>query len=171
MKAGLTGYSIMDFDSLGILHLVTATSGVQYVTWDGQWSSATFVSPGALGKGWIQSPYLAISRGNRLHVVYEEDSQRIWYTGRPLDAPTNPVQELPPPDFVPRAASFSPRPTPAPVEVASARALSPPATATLKGDVPISRGEPFVPLLAGGLPALLLLGGIVAYRQLRRSRP
>ncbi len=97
-KGGFTGYPAMAIDAAGTLHLATALDGpagkhgeVYYLMWRGNdWNEQLLISQGAVGKTAVDSPSMTVSGGNHLHVVYADDSERIWYTSRLTDAPSVP---------------------------------------------------------------------------------
>jgi hypothetical protein len=98
IKGGFTGYPAMAVDAAGTLHLATALDGpagkhgeVYYLMWRGSdWNEQRLISRGAVGKTAVDSPSMTVSGGNHLHVVYADDSERIWYTSRFTDAPSVP---------------------------------------------------------------------------------
>lgn len=103
LRGGFTGYPSMTVDSAGVIHLVTSvdrprgeTMAVYHLAWNGtSWSDPVLVSGGAIGFRSVELPWITVSDGNHLHVVYEDDFQRIWYTTRSVSAPPLPSGELP----------------------------------------------------------------------------
>jgi hypothetical protein len=95
-KGGFTGYPAMAVDAAGTLHLATGLDGavgkpggIYYLAWRGRcWTDPSLISNAAVGKTVVDSPSMAVSGGNHLHVVYVDDSQRIWYTSRITAAPS-----------------------------------------------------------------------------------
>ncbi len=168
IKGGFTGYSAMAFDSAGVLHLVTSVSGkgrtedVYYLAWNGKtWSDPILISSGAVGKESVELPWIVVSEGNRLFVVYEDDFERIWYTTRLTDAPAVPPQPLP---------TLFPTATKIPTQVST----PPPPTATrartwtaAESPNQSNSSSPWFPLLLGTIPVLLLIGAIVVTRLAR----
>jgi hypothetical protein len=91
------------FDSAGVLHLIAPTGGpgsgepVVHTAWNGRtWSAAEPVSR-VTGPRIVGFPAMAITGGNELHVVYEDDAHRLWERARAVDAPARAAQPLPPP--------------------------------------------------------------------------
>lgn len=167
---GLTGNPALVVDSTGVLHLVTTSSPDNfYVRWrDGVWSAPALISPGLDGKGVtgmgggsLEQPSIALSEGNRLHVVFHDGFERIWYTEATIDAPYQPPIALATaaPEVEPSAtASISPTSLPTTVTPELARTPQPRAQ------------SPMSPLLAGLIPAALLVSAAVLLSGLRRRR-
>lgn len=169
---GLTGFPALVTDSTGMLHLVTATgSGQYYLRWSQSgWTAPVLVSPGVVGGGVtntsrsIEQPSIALSEGNRLHVVFHDGFERIWYTSTVTDAPYQPPQPLPTPEIAATAA-------PAAIPTAAA---PPDVTPTVPPAVPASvepraSASAIDPVLIGVLPALLLVGfALLRYGPRRR---
>jgi hypothetical protein len=171
--AGLTGFPALVTDASGVLHMVTTGGGGDYyLHWaDGSWSQPVLVSPGVSGRGVtgesasLEQPSIALSEGNRLHVVFHDGFQRIWYTGSEIDAPHRDGAPLPAPTVAPTAAATAPpSPTPRPSAV-----LQPAAELDAAGAAPAG-ASPGIPLLVGILPAFLLVAGVLVFYQARRPR-
>jgi hypothetical protein len=119
LRGGFTGVPSMVADSAGVVHLVTAVDrprgesmAVYYLAWNGvAWSDPVVVSVGAIGARSVELPWLTISNGNQLHLVYEDDFQRMWYTTRSVPAPPLPTRPIPAPDRRAGGASREPEPT------------------------------------------------------------
>jgi hypothetical protein len=110
-RGGLTGPPGLALDSIGRLHMVTALdlSGINYLPFTGiNWSALTLLSQGAVGEKSIEQPAMAIGSGNRLHVVYEDDFARIWYTTATLDSPSVYLASVPTP--IPASSQVGLRP-------------------------------------------------------------
>lgn len=171
---GLSGFPGMAFDSLGRLQIAfTGGGGTRVATSDGaRWTTPILVSQGSVGRTSVESPTLTISQGNQLHVAWEDDFERIWYTSRLTDAPSIPVQAIPPPPIVPVRAPATPVPVsalPGLVVRPTATPRSTPVDASIAPPVEIvqTRSGPMWPLLGAGLISVLLLAVVVAVR-LRR---
>ncbi len=170
ISGGLTGYPALAIDSAGALHLATAVDNkgdiapggsIYYLYWDGQrWSAPEYISRGALGKHQVASPAIAISEGNRLHVTYEDDNERIWYTTRLLDAPTVSASVIPPP---PVAVAPPMQPSPRPSLVS----YPPQPTAPISMTDLQPTNEPAAPLLIAAICTLFLVSTIVLARATR----
>jgi hypothetical protein len=103
--AGLSGIPMMKIDSKGVLHMVSTGSPFDYYTrWqDGTWSVPVNISKNVDGKGIsgdetsLEGPGMTLSEGNKLHVVFHDGLERIWYTTTTIDAPRQtptPLQAL-----------------------------------------------------------------------------
>ncbi|MGE3269585.1 MAG: sialidase family protein [Chloroflexota bacterium] len=171
LRGGFTGIPSMATDSAGMVHLVTAVDrprgesmAVYYLTWNGMtWSDPVLVSMGALGLRSVELPWIVVSNGNQLHVVYEDDFQRIWYTTRTVSAPQIPAQPLPTPALTgaaAREAEASPTPIP-PTPLPDLSGL-PAITAP-----PVPMRDTF---LIGMAPVAAIVGLVVAGRLLQRLR-
>lgn len=167
IRGGFTGYPSMAFDSAGALHMATSVNGQQgktedvyHLTWNGKsWSDPVLLSNGTIGKRSVELPWLAVGSGNQLHVVYEDDFQRIWYTQRIINAPAAPKQAVPTPLFTP---THVPKPT---ATSAPTARRNPTALPTVLSDAPVpTLGEPMNPLLAGVVPALLIVVLVILFR-------
>jgi hypothetical protein len=94
LKGGFSGPPALAVDSANTLHLVTGLDGnpgqhgeMYYLSWDGtEWDGEVLISQGAIGKKAVESPSATVSEGNRLRVVYSDDTERIWYTTRTTGA-------------------------------------------------------------------------------------
>ncbi len=169
---GFTGISPMVVDSKGMLHVVTAvnsrhgkTEDVYHLTWDGTtWSPPQYLSTNAVGRRSIELPSLALSEGNRLHVVYEDDFNRIWYTSQVADAPALPAQALPTPTPLPTATPLASTPVPSPT------APPRPTRSVDEQDDGANLTTPPPVFLIGVLPPFLLIGLILAARFVYLSR-
>jgi hypothetical protein len=179
LRSGLSGDVGMAFDSAGILHVVLAAGGrgpnpesvVYYLATDGKkWTAPVYISTGANGHQSVEAPGLAISRGNQLHVVYIDSSQRIWYTSKPLDAPGLPSQPVPAP-----VRAIDREPTPAPTStpylapeptIATGQALASPAGPPTVDLV----SSPRLPLVAGAGASVILLAALGLARTLIGTR-
>lgn len=104
LRGGFTGQPSMAADSAGVIHLVTSVDrprgesmAVYHLSSYGTgWSEPAFVSSGAIGFRSVELPWITISNGNQLHVVYEDDFLRIWHTTRTVAAPQIPPRPIPP---------------------------------------------------------------------------
>jgi hypothetical protein len=108
-------------------------------------------------------PWIVTTNGNQLHVVYEDDFQRIWYTSRTVPGLPIPAQAIP--TLLP-VASASPG---VPDELAAVSAAP---TPDLRGLSPII-GAPATPrdtFLLGLAPVGLIVGLVVIGRLLQRLR-
>lgn len=172
LSGGFTGFPALALDSSGGLHLVTSVDrqrdvpsggGIYHLEWHGaRWTDPVYLSKGAVGTRSLEQPAIAVSEGNRLHVTYEEDFRRIWYTTRLLDAPTLPALAVPPPPAPTRVAV---EPTATPLKASGAARSVPSA-----GAADFQRGiEPTMLLLIGLIPSLSVIGVIALFRVARSS--
>jgi hypothetical protein len=170
---GFTGFPAMGYDSLGLLHAAISggsgtTSGIFATQFDGRsWSEATLVSRGSIGKKSIESPALAISLGNQIHIVWEDDFQRIMYTTSDADAPRLPARAVP----LPPVPTPVVQPTPVPISQLPGLNLRPTPTPSpangqsiqvSQADAVQNQSGPLWPLLAGAGLAIGILGFVVA---------
>lgn len=174
LGGGLTGFPPMAYDSSGLLHIAPSASGpskngIYHLTWDGQsWSQPTFISRGALGRKSVELPAMAISRGNQIHIAYEDDFERIWYTSQLANAPQTVPRALPAaPPVAPAPSLTTPppppptQPTPVPVALAPSDA---PTSATTRVDTSSDLNGVF---LSAAAPVVLIIGAI-AIQRIRR---
>lgn len=170
---GLTGPPGLAIDSLGRLQMVTSmdaqqvASQVNYLSFGGlNWSSPTVISPGAIGQKSVEQPSIAIGGGNRLHVVYEDDFARIWYTTAQVDSPPVNTSAMPTP--IPLFSGSEPGLNAIsipriPIEVSSANVPTANSVEPERQDQSLQQGNQS--LLTGVLGALLVIGlGLVAAR-------
>ncbi len=170
---GLTGFPALVTDAIGSLHLVSATGrGQYYFRWQaGVWSPPLLISPGVLGGGVtntaesIEQPSIALSEGNRLHVVFHDGFERIWYTGATIDAPYLPPQPLPPP----RTEAIA-MPTAQPIAPTAIVPTSTPMLPVATQAPPGAGSSTYLPLLVSVLPVVVLIGIVVVAHNARRRR-
>ena len=114
LSGGFNGVSGVDCDSAGTPHIATCmdttpflgTVGAAYhvARERGRWAEPIAVSRNAKGQRSVEYPWIAVGLGNQLHMVWEDDFQRVMYTTRTVDAPPIAARALPPP---PRPASLT----------------------------------------------------------------
>lgn len=177
---GHNGPNSMVVDSTGTVHLISvggfgpgAIHWVEYIQWRGRRWSEMFLVPGTRSDQWsVDGPaasHLAISTGNRLHVVWRTNDEGMWYSTRQVDSPY--VASLPVPTARPAAA-----PTVVPAadsgqttghvekpEAERSAALGEGGTP----DGPPSR--PLLPVLIGVVPALGIVILFLVLTRLRRN--
>ena len=121
------------------------------------------VSTGAIGFRSVELPWIVSTNGNQLHVVYEDDFMRIWYTTRSVSAlpiPPRPIATL-----IPEVNSSRP-----PDDTQTTASAAP--TPDLSGLPPIV-GAPATPrdtFLLGLAPVGAIVGLVVIGRLLQRLR-
>lgn len=164
---GLSGSSQVAVDSAGTLHLITAggKSPAVYVQWNGGgWTPSEDVDPGCYNE-WLS---MSISEGNKLNLIglgiaegRQQDFNRVWYLTRRVLAPAVPLRPLP---------TLVPSTTPAPKVMPDSTLVAPSsglAEEILDSDL-LSEDAMAVnqwfPLVVAILPALLLVGVVVAAR-------
>jgi hypothetical protein len=172
LRGGFTGYPSMTVDSARVLHLVTAVDrprgesmAVYYMAWNGtSWSDPVLVSTGAIGFRSVELPWITTSNGNQLHVDYEDDFRRIWYTTRSVSALPIPARPIPAPDEPTADASRLSRGSP------TALPASPPPD--LSGVAHISSAPMPVQetFLIGVAPVAIIVGLVVVGCLMRRLR-
>jgi hypothetical protein len=88
LGAAFGGRNALTQDSSGAIHIVTAINeGVYSARWDGSnWGLAEKIEDREIDP---HGQEIAICQGNKLQVVYDDrnDSQKIWYSNRTVDAP------------------------------------------------------------------------------------
>jgi hypothetical protein len=165
---GTAGFPDFALDSAGTVHMIIdGQDCLLYSYWDSsQWARPECI-PSTDEMGPIEDARLTVSEGNRLHVVFPENFERLWYTTRLVNAPHIPPLPLPTVPPVPTAsptATATPEPTP----------TSTPERSTSDSEPLTSRGlgsaNTSYPLLVGIPPAVLLIVVIVLVRT-RVRRP
>lgn len=171
LRGGFTGNPSMTTDSSGVIHLVTSVDrprgesmAVYYLAWNGTaWTDPVLVSTGAIGFRSVELPWIVSTNGNQLHVVYEDDFQRIWYTTRSVSAlpiPPRPIATL-----IPEVDSSRPL-----GDTQTAVSAAPPPD--ISGLPPIA-GAPATPrdtFLLGLAPVGVIVGLVVIGRLVQRLR-
>jgi hypothetical protein len=155
-SGGLSGRTSFAADSLGRAHYVTGRG--EHAMWDGQRLSAytdlrveelTSIAVRSIERGEI-----AITAGNRVHVVIETDFQQLWHMQMTLPIPALEVVRDPLPAVIEAAAEAS--------EVHDAVAPAPTAPVSVRyDDLPgesLEQGTVMLaPLLGAGASSLLIL--------------
>jgi hypothetical protein len=173
LGGGFSGFPALAVDSSGALHVVTAadgpddgpsrSGGIYYVQSQGDhFTLPAFISRGTVGAQSVEQPSMTISEGNRLHVVWEDDFERLWYTSRLADAPALRPQQVPA-LALPTAAAV------APTRVPVADSLSRSAPAVVGPFDPNIDPSPGHALFAGAAAALIIIAASVLVR-LSQSR-
>lgn len=93
---GTSGYPHLVFDSLNTGHMITALDwqgGIQYLKQDqDSWTTGLEISSSIDYASYaipsLEFPWLCITQGNMLHVVYEAGMQEIFYQQMLLDTPS-----------------------------------------------------------------------------------
>ena len=163
---GLTGFPAVVVDAQGNLHLVSTSDPQNYYTHRhrGLWTQPLLISAGLDGLGVtgesrnMEMPSLALGLGNRLHAVFHDGQERIWYTSRLLlDLPAVPRQPLP--TVTPTIVH---QPAAAPLPLATATPIP-----TFSLAAPPPPPSPYLALLLGLFAAAALLSLIVFIRARR----
>jgi hypothetical protein len=171
-SGGFTGFPSVAVDSANTLHLVTslqasnpANSGIYHVQWDGDhWTQPIYLSTNVVGNLTVEEAAIAISSGGLMHVVYEDDTQRIWYTSARANAPMSPPAYVPPPVAL---AAPTPMPTATPQVLPTPPVAS---AATASDSVDQSRvleTGAVSPLVPAAVACALMLGVLLAFRGIR----
>lgn len=170
--SGFPGAPSLTEDSDGIIHSIFAgynTSGEQI--WHASWNGDNWTRPSSISSSLPHSekPSATISQGKYLHVVWlEYDSLDFWHSFADTGTALIEIEPLPIP--TPQIKLTTPiEPT---SEAQSTIAESHPVTVTL-GHAPIVDTRPIdfnsnVALLLSIVPALLLVGGIIVIRLMKR---
>ncbi len=166
-RGGTEGFPNLVVDSAGAVHLLTTFDHcAQYSRWDGgSWTQPACISGlEAMASNYIEEAAMALGEGNRLHAVFWDGRQRLWYTTRQVEAPAVPTQSW-----------WQTRPTltvlttplpsaePTPVQVATATVLPDAAPQSIQSNS-------LLPVLTGFVSAALLVLGVVVVRGIRRGR-
>lgn len=160
--SGSTGGSGSAVDGGGSIHLVNSVGRqrgdqeVYHAKWNGDhWENSGLIDTLA------EVPRVAITGGNRLHVVYSRDG--IWYTTKHIEGLEIAPQPLPTPYALPEATiDYTPTPAPTPVSVDHPLEVAQAQTAM---NETIS---PWIPVAAGVVPAFLVIAVTVLVKQRRR---
>lgn len=153
---GSTGVPAMVVDSAGALHVLVTDAGcLLYLTWQSNtWSPATCISQKAIGaSNFIEEPDMAISEGNKLHVVFWDNRERLWYMTKETAAPGK--SPLPFPTLQP---TVTVRPSPTPEATATPHDFSADANFETSPEVI----NPALPIFWGILPSIAVLGVAIA---------
>lgn len=165
-RGGTEGFPSLVVDSAGAVHLLTTFDHcAQYSRWNGDsWSRPMCISgPEAMASNYIEEAAMALSEGNRLHAVFWDGRQRLWYTSRQVEAPA--IAPAPFPTSAP-TATLMPRPVSEPTVTPTK--TPPPAMGV---SAPKPRRSALQMVLIGVVPAALLTAGVViAWRLLRPRR-
>lgn len=176
-STGLDQYSMVT-DSAGILHLAAVARGADpavpslyHLQWDGKgWSKPEIVYDGT---DFPEYPTLALSDGNRLHLTWytrgadsiegpPDDSYQVWYSSLLTSAPAVPA----PPTFTPAPAATitleaqtpTPSPSRTPIPIPTLGSTSP------ESGINLNPFQQQLGVLAGAIPAILIIGIIVVLR-------
>lgn len=97
-QGGTSGYADFIPDATGTLHVATSLGASTLYTayQNGKWSTPQKVSGDLKGKREtsVEYPRIALSEGNRLHMIFEVGLQEIYYVTRTTDAPAKKSQPL-----------------------------------------------------------------------------
>lgn len=165
-RGGTEGFPNLVVDSAGTVHMLTTFDHcAQYSRWDdGRWTQPVCISgPEAMASNYIEEAAMALGEGNRLHAVFWDGRQRLWYTTRQVEAPAVAPQPWPQPS-VDEMVAATPSPSPEPTAQPPTPALAP-----LDMDSPRVQSNSLAPVLVGIVPAALLIAGVVMVWTARRS--
>jgi len=169
--SGLTSKPGLVCDSTGRVHLVTAAPGlgfesaIRYATWfNGVWSDYETLWQGRYAG---ERPSLVIAGGNKLHVTWDAffgnnnvPGTFIAHAYATIDAPAA-ARPIPTQEPTPTAISASAETPGTPTSPAEA---APPYDSVPMSSISATQW----PVLLGIVPALMLLGGVILVRMLRR---
>lgn len=125
-KGGSENNPNMLVDSQGVVHVLTSYDNAAWHTAlrNGVWSEPECVSCGAgVPRGHLEGPSMALSGGNRLHVMFWADDTQLFHTSRAIDAPASAALPMPTPEPPPTAKVIftrAPSPTQTPLPLAGA---------------------------------------------------
>ncbi|MSP11785.1 MAG: hypothetical protein EXR62_02390 [Chloroflexi bacterium] len=170
-QGGTSGYSDFRFDSANVIHVISPINGIDYLRREnGSWSPIQKISGDLKAPltGSIEYPRITVSQGNFLHVVFEVDFQKIYYTGRTTGAP---IVIAPPPRELPAAPSPAVT-TPSPLPTTPA-VHTPTPTILSAGQIsapPDISENPWLSIMVGVIPAGLLIVVLALFRFVYRAR-
>jgi hypothetical protein len=82
---GTSGYPQILTDPTGTVHALLTTNCATYSSFVNQkWDDPKCVSR---VEGSVEEPVMALSEGNRLHVIFWEDRKKLWYSTTETNAP------------------------------------------------------------------------------------
>jgi hypothetical protein len=174
-QEGSTGPPPLVVDSGGTMHLLMTDGDMDgddcllYSAWQSQrWSEPICISgPEAKTSNYIEEPTMTASEGNRLHAVFWDNRQRLWYTTKQTLSPHVPVVPFPievetsAPALSPTTSpTLNPTPHPKPTSAVSW-------DETIEGN---NTFNPGTPLLVAVMPVALFIGIIMLIRILLRHK-
>jgi hypothetical protein len=170
-RGGMSGLPSFAMDSAGALHYVIGPGFV--ATWrDGTLGPYVGVAGEELrtglnqGERWTypERAVIAITTGNRLHVVFETGFEKLWHTTRLVEAPMLPTVALPTPAATPTSLPREPEPSTQPKPTPTAT------RAVLSGPFSSASPEPLPAVVVGvaGSAALVLV--VVVWQITRRRK-
>jgi len=182
---GMLGFADMAVDGAGIMHLVSAAGGesffripessgeILYMSWlHDHWSNYVHISKKTMNiRRENNSPQIAISRGNIVHVVWAMSSagMPIWYATTRLSEPELPAAAVPDP-LAATAVASAPTPTPASTQVTEPTRTTLPPVLGRSSAAPAATSS--LPALVLGIAPALAVVSVIVLRQLmtRNSR-
>jgi hypothetical protein len=169
---GSEGRPQLATDSAGTIHLLTSYGYEEarcpwYSYWTGSaWTELICLAPEETRpSNYVEEPAMTIGNGNRLHAVYWDGRQRLWYTTKQTTAPYVPSL---PALVEPEAAVMA---TPGSTEMPPTSKATP-SIPTRSGDLtaPNLPSNSMSPVILGSLAAALLVIAVVLVRALRVGR-
>lgn len=154
LGAAFGGQNQLVKDSAGTLHAVLATgSGVYSVPWDGaQWGPPEQIDSRPIDP---HGQTITTCQGNRLNVAYYDrvGGERVWYSGRQVNAPHIARRPMPAPEPIPQMSSPATNTQATPTPASNAPTV---ANLTNGLDAPVlSRGSS--PVVGAIIPATILV--------------
>lgn len=178
-RGGFSGAPAFVIDSMSRLHYVIGHG--YHAMWEAGGLSdyvdvATQQLRSTASKSDAELATLAITTGNRLHVVFENDFNSLWYTSKLLDSPLL-LSETPKPASVfeqeptgTAEPSLIPAESGTPIESGSVMATPiPPVSFSQGGSVAPTGPSQAASLLAGAIPVAVLVGAVVLFTLMRRK--
>jgi len=148
-RGGFSGLPSFAADTTGRMHYVIGYGG--YAFWsqgflsEYQYPMAEVRQAANVSES-LEQAVLAITSGNRIHMVMEADFKSLWHVSRLLDVPPLPTVTPAP---APRAAEGGPTQVPTPAEPLAA------ATQAVRPSVPVALEQPRSDALSGAYALLL----------------
>jgi hypothetical protein len=167
LGAAFGGPNALTQDSAGSVHVVTAINqGVYSAKWDGSmWGPAERIEDREIDP---HGQEIAICQGNKLQVVYDDrnDSQKIWYSSRTVDAPRISRSSIPVESFSTPQNGSPGLQTEQPAALTDAAPSPSQVPLQIEGDADQSPGNPLTPLLiASGVVISLIFVVFLIFRR------
>ena len=176
---GSNGPASMVIDSSSIMHMFfgqrvgphPATHGMWHSTWgEGSWTYPEGIDTGFKSDTYDPSfPHAVVSQGNTILVAWRHDPgsiNGIWYSYTNLDSPQLPLKPLPTPGASQSATqtSASDQDLPAPTAINNSGLI----TQDFEPIKNLTASQPYMPLVLGALPIIILLVIIIIIKGQRR---
>jgi hypothetical protein len=167
-EGGTEGAPQLVVDSAGTVHLLTTYNACAwYSSWnENRWNDLECIaSPEARASNYIEQPALAVSEGNRLHAVFWDNRQRLWYTTKQTNAPF-----VAPAPFPTEATMITATPTSAMSEVQQATPIPADSPILTSERESVENTNPGRSIALGIIPAVVILVGFLAVQVVLKKR-